>query len=65
MKKTTVNVANALFISPAGADLAEKTKQRELFLMVDLETKFMNVAEEGKMTARSKCIIRGVFHAEV
>jgi hypothetical protein len=66
LEQLKVRVANALFISSAGADLAERTQQPGLCGMMDLETSFIAINRDGDTsTGCSACIIRRGFHAEV
>jgi hypothetical protein len=60
-----VNVPNVLFISSAGADLAERDKQPHLRQFVDLETLVMAAkGDSNTSTGHSPCIIRAGFYAE-
>jgi hypothetical protein len=59
------NVPNVLFLSSAGADLAERNKQPLLREFVDLETLVMSQkGDPATSTGHSPCIIRAGFYAE-
>jgi len=59
------DVPNVLFISSAGADLAEREKQPHLREFVDLETLVMAAKGDGSSSlGHSPCIIRAGFYAE-
>jgi uncharacterized protein YbjT (DUF2867 family) len=59
------DVPNVLFISSAGADLAERDKQPNLRQFVDLETLVMAAKGDGSSSlGHSPCIIRAGFYAE-
>ncbi|KAF2833632.1 hypothetical protein CC86DRAFT_12549 [Ophiobolus disseminans] len=59
------NVPNVLFISSAGADMAERGKQPHLRQFVDLECLVMAATGDGTMsTGHSPVVIRAGFYAE-
>ncbi|KAL5371576.1 hypothetical protein DPSP01_014168 [Paraphaeosphaeria sporulosa] len=60
------DVPNVLFISSAGADLAERDKQPHLRQFIDLETLVMAAKGDGSTsTGHAPCIIRAGFYAEI
>lgn len=60
------NVPNVLFISSAGADVAEREKQPHLRQFIDLECLVMAAKGDGSTsTGQSPAIIRAGFYAEV
>lgn len=60
------NVPNVLFISSAGADLAERDKQPRLREFVDLEILVLAAkGDKSTSTGHSPCVIRPGFYAEV
>jgi len=59
------NVPNVLFISSAGADLAERDKQPRLRQFVDLESLVLAAKDDkSTSTGHSPCVIRAGFYAE-
>ncbi|KAF1849883.1 NAD(P)-binding protein [Cucurbitaria berberidis CBS 394.84] len=59
------NVPNILFISAAGADVAEREKQPHLREFIDLECLVMAAKGDGNTsTGHSPCIIRAGYFAE-
>ncbi|KAK7178634.1 hypothetical protein PSPO01_15328 [Paraphaeosphaeria sporulosa] len=59
------DVPNVLFISAAGADVAERDKQPHLRRFIDLETLVMAAKGDGSTsTGHSPCVIRAGFYAE-
>ena len=60
------NVPNVLFISSAGADLAERDKQPRLREFIDLESLVLAAkGDKSTSTGHSPCVIRAGFYAEV
>ncbi|KAK3068307.1 hypothetical protein LTR53_014237 [Teratosphaeriaceae sp. CCFEE 6253] len=59
------NVLNVLFLSSAGADLAERGRQPHLREFVDLETLVLaSKGDSSKSTGHSPCVNRASFYAE-
>jgi hypothetical protein len=59
------NVPNVLFISSAGADLAERERQPRLREFIDLETLALAAkGDKSTATGHSPCVIRAGFYAE-
>ncbi|CAO2658698.1 Nn.00g064210.m01.CDS01 [Neocucurbitaria sp. VM-36] len=59
------DVSNILFISAAGADVAERERQPHLREFIDLECLVMAAKGDGNTsTGHSPCIIRAGFYAE-
>ncbi|KAI2479001.1 NmrA domain containing protein [Pyrenophora tritici-repentis] len=59
------DIANVLFISTAGCDVAERDKQPHLRQFIDLECLVMATKGDGSTsTGHSPCIIRAGFYAE-
>ncbi|KAK5678406.1 hypothetical protein LTS10_008849 [Elasticomyces elasticus] len=59
------NIPNVLFLSSAGADLAERDRQPRLREFVDLETLVLaSKGDPNTSTGHSPCVIRAGFYAE-